>query len=300
MENLISMRDLSKEETLDILKNAENIEKGRSLPNLQGKLAALLFFEPSTRTQFSFDTAMKRMNGNTIIMSGSKHTSQQKGETFADTLKTIAQYSDIIIIRSPIEGSARFAAEVVDIPVVNAGDGSNQHPTQALLDLYSIKKTQGTLENLKIGLAGDLRFGRTVHSLAQALSNFNVEFEFISPSFLQMPKNIKEDLLDKNISFEESTEIEGNINDLDILYVTRIQKERFADPEDFEKVKNSYVLKKNMLDDVKNNFRIMHPLPRVNEIDTEVDNTKYAYYFTQAKNGVFTRQSIISMLLGEV
>ncbi len=300
MKNLISMRDLSKEDIMRLMDTAAKIEKGEIVPNMQRKLAALLFFEPSTRTMFSFDTAMKRMNGDTIIMSGTKNTSAKKGETFADTLQTIAQYSDIIIMRSPIEGAARYATEVVDIPVVNAGDGANQHPTQALLDLYSIIKTQGKLEKLKIGLAGDLRFGRTVHSLAQAMAVFEAEFKFISPSFLQMPEYIKDDLIEQNIKFEEVKDIEGNIDDLDILYVTRIQKERFADPEDYEKVKGSYVLNKDMLENVKDNFRVLHPLPRVDEIHTDVDDTKFAYYFPQAKNGVYTRQAIISILLGEV
>ena len=300
MKNLISMRDLSKKEILHLMDIASKIEGGKIVPDMQRKLAALLFFEPSTRTMFSFDTAMKRMNGDTIIMSGTGQTSVKKGETFADTLQTIAQYSDIIIMRSPLEGSARYASEIVHIPVVNAGDGANQHPTQALLDLYSIVKTQGTLENLSIGLAGDLRFGRTVHSLAQAMALFNVKFKFISPSFLKMPQYIKDDLKSQKVEFEEYENIEGNIDDLDILYVTRVQKERFADPEDYEKVKGSYILERSMLSKVKENFKVMHPLPRVNEIHTDVDNTEFAYYFPQAKNGVFTRQAIISTLLEEV
>ncbi|MBC8415938.1 MAG: aspartate carbamoyltransferase [Candidatus Cloacimonetes bacterium] len=300
MKNLISMRDLSKEEILHLMDVTGKIEAGKIVPNMQRKLAALLFFEPSTRTMFSFDTAMKRMNGDTIIMSGTGQTSVKKGESFADTLQTIAQYSDIIIMRSPVEGSARYASEVVDIPVVNAGDGANQHPTQALLDLYSIVKTQGTLENLSIGLAGDLRFGRTVHSLAQAMALFNVKFKFISPSFLKMPQYIKDDLKSQKIEFEEYENIEDNIDDLDVLYVTRIQKERFADPEDYEKLKGSYILERPMLSNVKENLKVMHPLPRVDEIHTDVDNTEFAYYFPQAKNGVYTRQAIISILLGEV
>ena len=294
------MRDLSKDEILHLMDIAGEIEKGTIVPDMQRKLAALLFFEPSTRTMFSFDTAMKRMNGNTVIMSGTKNTSAQKGESFADTLLTIAQYADIIIMRSPIEGSSRYAAEVVDIPVVNAGDGANQHPTQALLDLYSIVKTQGTLENLTIGLAGDLRFGRTVHSLAQAMALFGAKFKFFSPSFLQMPSYIKDDLAEKNIQFEECPELDGNLDDLDILYVTRVQRERFADPEEYEKARGSYILRKSMLDGVKDNLRVMHPLPRVDEIHTDVDVTQYAYYFQQAKNGVYTRQAIISILMGEV
>jgi len=300
MKHLISMRDLSKDEILFFMKIAEKIENGEISPRMENKLAALLFFEPSTRTHFSFATAMKKLGGQTITMRGTSSTSVKKGESFADTLQTIAQYADIIVMRSPIEGAARFASEVVKIPVINAGDGANQHPTQALLDLYSIQKTQGTLENLTIGVAGDLKFGRTVHSLVQAMSDFNPKFKFISPSFLKMPEYIKEDLLRKNIEFEEIADIDEKIDELDILYVTRIQKERFADPEDYEKVKGSYILEKSMLKSVKSNFKVMHPLPRVDEISTDVDNTKFAYYFQQAKNGVFMRQAIISVFLGGV
>ena len=300
MKNLISMRDLSKQEILYFMEVAEKIEKGEIKPDLEKKLAALLFFEPSTRTHFSFATAMKKIGGQTITMRGTSGTSAKKGETFADTLLTIAQYAEIIIMRSPTEGAARYAAEVVDVPVVNAGDGANQHPTQALLDLYSIIKTQGTLENLTIGVAGDLKFGRTVHSLVQAMSDFGTKFKFISPSFLKMPAYIKDDLTEKNIEFEELSEIDEKIDELDILYVTRIQKERFADPEDYEKVKGSYILDKSMLDGVKKTFKVMHPLPRVDEISTDVDDTEFAYYFPQAKNGVYMRQAIIAILLGGV
>ena len=300
MDNLISMRDLTKEDIMHIMDVAAKIEQRQIVPDLKEKLAALLFFEPSTRTMFSFDTAMKRMHGKTLIMSGTQNTSAQKGESFADTLLTISQYADIIIMRSPIEGAARFASEVVNIPVVNAGDGANQHPTQALLDMYSIIKTQGSLDNLTIGLAGDLRFGRTVHSLSQAMSKFGVKFKFFSPSFLQMPQYVKDDLKNNNTEFTEFDEMDGNIDDLDILYVTRIQRERFADPEDYEKVKGSYILHRSMLKNVKKNLKVLHPLPRVDEIHTDVDDTEYAYYFQQAKNGVYTRQSIISILLKEV
>ena len=300
MKNLISMRDLSKQEILYFMEVAEKIEKGEIKPDMEKKLAALLFFEPSTRTHFSFATAMKKIGGQTITMRGTSGTSAKKGETFADTLLTIAQYAEIIIMRSPTEGAARYAAEVVDVPVVNAGDGANQHPTQALLDLYSIIKTQGTLENLTIGVAGDLKFGRTVHSLVQAMSDFGTKFKFISPSFLKMPAYIKDDLTEKNIEFEELSEIDEKIDELDILYVTRIQKERFADPEDYEKVKGSYILDKSMLDGVKKTFKVMHPLPRVDEISTDVDDTEFAYYFPQAKNGVYMRQAIIAILLGGV
>ncbi|HCX73953.1 MAG TPA: aspartate carbamoyltransferase, partial [Candidatus Cloacimonas sp.] len=225
--NLISMRDLTKEEIMLFMETAAKIEKGELNPNMERKLAALMFYEPSTRTHFSFATAMKKLGGQTITMRGTQNSSVQKGESFADTLQTLAQYADIIVLRTGIEGSARYAAEVVDIPVVNAGDGANQHPTQALLDLYSIIKTQGTLENLNIGVAGDLRFGRTVHSLVYSLSEFNPKFKFISPSFLQMPSYIKDDLVSQNIEFEELQEIDQKIEELDVLYVTRVQRERF-------------------------------------------------------------------------
>lgn len=300
MKNLISMRDLSKEDILHFMDIAGKIEREEISPDMNKKLAALLFFEPSTRTHFSFATAMKKLNGQTITMRGTSSSSVKKGESFADTLQTIAQYADIMVMRTAVEGSARYAAEVVDIPVVNAGDGANQHPTQALLDLYSIIKTQGTLENLTIGVVGDLRYGRTVHSLVQAMSDFNPTFYFASPSHLKMPRYILEDLAEKNIKFTEVSEAETNIDKLDIMYVTRIQKERFTDPEDYNKVKDSYVINASMLNNVKDNFKILHPLPRVNEIDTDVDSTSYAYYFQQAKNGVYMRQAIISILLGGV
>ena len=294
------MRDVSKNDIHRFLDVAEKIENGVIKPDLWGKLAALMFFEPSTRTHFSFDTAMKRMGGQTMSMSGTSSTSVQKGETLHDTLMTISQYADIIIMRHVVEGAARYASEVVTIPVVNAGDGANQHPTQALLDLYSIVKTQGTLENLTLGLVGDLRLGRTVHSLVQAMADFNPKFYFASPSHLRMPGYIKDDLLAKGVRFEEVKEIDEIMPNLDIMYVTRIQKERFAVPEDYEKVKDSYIITSEFLKNVKPTFKVLHPLPRVNEITMDVDKTQYAYYFQQAKNGVFMRQAIISLLLGAV
>ena len=297
MKHLISMRDLSKNDILHFIETAELIEKGKMKPNLKGKLAALLFFEPSTRTRFSFESAMKKLGGETLTMSGTGTTSAKKGESFADTIKTISQYADILVIRSVLEGASRYASEIVSIPVVNAGDGANQHPTQALLDLYSIVKTQGTLENITIAIIGDLKFGRTVHSLVYGLSYFSPRFYFISPLHLSLPEHIKNELHSKNIIFEEGREIDNLVNKLDIMYVTRIQKERFADPEEYEKLKGSYQITSNILNNVKGNFKILHPLPRVNEITTEVDNTPYAYYFEQAKNGLYMRQSIISMLL---
>ncbi len=297
MKNLISMRDVSKEDILKLIDLADKIERKEITVDMSGKLAALLFFEPSTRTHFSFETAVKKLGGNTFSMSGTSSTSVKKGETLADTLMTISMYVDIIVMRHVIEGAARFASETVKIPVINAGDGTNQHPTQAMLDLYSVQKTQGTLNNLTIGMVGDLRLGRTVHSLAQALSDFNPKFYFASPRHLQMPAYIKDDLREKNIEFEELEDVKEVLHELDIMYVTRIQKERFAVLEDYEKVKDSYIITKKMLEGVKSNFKVLHPLPRVNEITTEVDDTEYAYYFQQARNGVFMRQAIITELL---
>lgn len=295
------MRTISKEDILFYVDIAGKIESGELKPDLTDKLAALMFFEPSTRTAFSFDTAMKRMNGKTITMSGTSNTSQKKGESFADTIKTVSEYADILIIRSAIEGASKFASEVVNLPVINAGDGSNQHPTQCLLDLYSIKKTQGTLDNVKIALVGDLKFGRTVHSLAYGLSHFSPKLYFVSPTHLKMSSRIKNDLLEKKVDFEEVETIDETlISELDIMYVTRIQKERFADPEEYEKVKGSYQITSKILKNVKDNFKVMHPLPRVNEITTDVDETPYAYYFEQARNGVYMREALISSLLGEL
>ena len=294
------MRDLDRSDLDFLVETAGAIEEGRIKPDMAGKIAALLFFEPSTRTSFSFDSAMKRMGGETLLMKGTGSTSVQKGESFSDTLKTIERYSDIIVMRHAVEGAARFASEVVDLPVVNAGDGANQHPTQALLDLYSIRKTHGTLENLKIGLVGDLRFGRTVHSLAQALAAYNPEFYFISPGFLEMPGHIKAELTARGVKYTELKEVDPVVPELDIMYVTRVQRERFADPEDYERMKGSYIITLDTIKKARQGMRILHPLPRVDEIAEEVDSSPHAYYFDQAENGVYMRQAILSILTGAV
>lgn len=298
MKNLISMRDLDKTHILQLIDKAGKIEKKELWPDLKGLIMASLFFEPSTRTQLSFDTAMKRLGGEVILMSGTKGTSVEKGESLSDTVKVVNEYSDIIVVRHPNEGAARYISEQVPIPVVNAGDGANQHPTQSLLDLYSISKTQGTLNNLKIALVGDLKYGRTVHSLVYALSAFKPTFYFISPAVLAMPDYIKNDLKKMGIAFEEVDEVEAVVNELDIMYVTRLQRERFADPQEYNRVKNDYIIQAKQLTGVKENFKILHPLPRVNEIQTDVDPLPSAYYFQQAGNGVFMRQAILSTLLG--
>ncbi len=299
MEKLISMRDLDKKQILGLIEKTEKIESKKIRPDLRGKVMASVFYEPSTRTQLSFDSAMKRLGGEVILMSGTKGTSVEKGETLSDTVKVINQYSDIIVVRHPNEGAARYISEQVDVPVVNAGDGSNQHPSQSMLDLYSMHKTQGSLNGLTIALVGDLKYGRTVHSIVYALSSFYPRFYFISPQLLAMPDYIKDDLRKMKINFQETTTIDDIVDELDIMYVTRIQRERFADPQEYERVKNAYIIRAAQLEGVKKNFKILHPLPRVNEIHVDVDKLPSAYYFEQAGNGVLMRQAILSTLLGD-
>ncbi len=300
MKHLISMRDLSQQEILDLVSLAEEIETQRRKPDLNGKIMASLFYEPSTRTQLSFDTAMKRLGGEVISMHGTKGSSVEKGETLSDTVKIVSQYADIVVIRHYIEGAARYVSKQIDLPVVNAGDGSNQHPTQSMLDLYSINKTQGRLGDLRVGIVGDLRYGRTVHSLAHALTKFNAKLYFVAPPLLALPMFIEQELRDLGLDVWTGERVEEIIDEVDILYVTRIQRERFADPEEYEKVKDAYIINASMLKNVRKNMRILHPLPRVNEISEDVDNLPYAYYFTQARNGVYMRQAILTHLLGEV
>ncbi|MBU8892554.1 MAG: aspartate carbamoyltransferase [Bacteroidales bacterium] len=300
MENkhLISITDYSKEEIFKILDLAAEFEKNPNQNLLNNKVIATLFFEPSTRTRLSFESAISRLGGKFIGFTEAGSSSVSKGESVKDTIMTVANYSDMIIMRHPIEGSARWASEVSGVPVVNAGDGANQHPTQTLLDLYSIRKTQGTLDNLNVYFVGDLKYGRTVHSLLQAMSMFNTTFNFISPEELKIPDEYKLFLDKKGLKYYEHRDFSDIISHADIIYMTRIQRERFSDPMEYEKTKNSYVLKNNMLENTKPNMKVLHPLPRVNEIHTSVDENEKAYYFTQALNGVYTRQAIITHILG--
>ena len=300
MENkhLVSITDYSKEEIFRILDLAADFEKNPNQNLLDNKVIATLFFEPSTRTRLSFESAISRLGGKFIGFTDSSSSSVSKGESLKDTIMTVANYSDMIVMRHPIEGSARWASEVSDVPVVNAGDGANQHPTQTLLDLYSIRKTQGTLDNLNVYFVGDLKYGRTVHSLLQAMSMFNTTFNFISPEELKIPDEYKLFLDKKGLKYYEHRDFSDIISHADIIYMTRIQRERFSDPMEYEKTKNSYVLKNNMLENTKPNMKVLHPLPRVNEIHTNVDENEKAYYFTQALNGVYTRQAIITHILG--
>lgn len=297
-KHLISIHDFSKEEILNVLSLAANFEERKSDAIFGDKVIASLFFEPSTRTRLSFETAANRLGARIIGFSDAGNTSVTKGETLKDTIKMVSNYADLIIIRHPLEGSARYASEVSSVPVINAGDGANQHPSQTLLDLYSILKTQGRLENLKINLVGDLKYGRTVHSLLQAMSHFKPQFRFTAPPELKMPEEYKEQLRLNNIPFEESENLEEGIEDMDIVYMTRVQRERFTDAIEYERVKNIYSLRRHMVESAKPNMKILHPLPRINEIHQDVDSSEHAYYFEQAGNGVYTRMAIITMLLG--
>lgn len=297
--SLVSITDYTKEEILEILHLAADFEAAPNRRSLAGKVIATLFFEPSTRTRLSFETAVNRLSGRIIGFSDAMTSSSVKGETLHDTIRMVASYADAIVMRHPLEGAARYASEISPVPIINAGDGANQHPSQTLLDLYSILKTQGTLENLNITLVGDLKYGRTVHSLIMAMSHFNPTFKFIAPDELKMPDEYKLFCKKNKIPYTESRELAGNFNDADILYITRVQKERFLDMLEFERVKNIYTLKNEMLDDSKPNLKILHPLPRVNEIDPDVDTNPKAYYFQQAQNGMYVRQAIVSKVLSQ-
>ena len=297
-KSLISIHDFTKEEILHILDVAQYFEKNKSQNILQGKVVASLFFEPSTRTRLSFETAANRLGARVIGFSDAGNTSVSKGETLKDTINMVSNYVDLIVMRHPLEGSSRYASEVASVPVVNAGDGANQHPSQTLLDLYTIKQTQKRIDNISINMVGDLKYGRTVHSLLQALSHFSPKFTFTAPDELSMPEEYKEFLREKGIPYTETTDLNNSINDVDILYITRVQQERFLDPMEYEKVKNIYRLTADMLTGAKPNMKILHPLPRVNEISQDVDDTPFAYYFKQAENGMYIRMAIIAYLLG--
>jgi aspartate carbamoyltransferase catalytic subunit len=296
--SLVSIDDFTTKEILKILDLTEEFEKVPTQRLLEGKVVATLFFEPSTRTRLSFESAINRLGGKIIGFTDAANSSVSKGETLNDTIRTVNNYCDLIVMRHPIEGSARFASEIATVPIINAGDGANQHPSQTLLDLYSIKKTQGTLENLNIFMVGDLKYGRTVHSLMMAMSRWNATFNFISPEELRMPDEFKLYLDNLGLKYYEHNDFTDIISKADIIYMTRVQKERFSDPIEYEKVKNVYVLKDSMLKNTKTNMRILHPLPRVNEIHQDVDSNPKAYYFEQALNGVYTRQAILCSLLG--
>ena len=296
--NLISITDFSKEEYIQVLDIAEGFEQNPKQKILSDKVVATLLFEPSTRTRLSFESAANQLGARIIGFSDPGGTSVQKGESLHDTIVMVSSYSDLIVMRNPKEGSSRYASEVASVPVINAGDGANQHPTQCMLDLYSIRKTQGTLENLNIAMVGDLKYGRTVHSLTQAMCNFGATFHFVSPQELKMPSSVKMSVKNAGLKYYQYTDLRDVIPTADIIYMTRVQRERFPDPMEYERVKDSCILTADMLKGCKDNMRILHPLPRVNEITTDVDSTPYAYYFQQAQNGVYVRQALMAAILG--
>ena len=297
--SIVSINDISKDEILELLKTAAYFEEHPNHKILDGKVIATLFFEPSTRTRLSFETAVNRLGGRIIGFSDPSVSSTSKGETLKDTIIMVSNYVDLIIMRHYLEGAARYASEVTDTPIINAGDGAHQHPSQTMLDLYSIYKTQGSLDNLTVTMVGDLKYGRTVHSLLMALSHFKVKFQFVACEELRMPEEFRTFCNKNGIEYTEHTDFSADvINNSDILYMTRVQRERFTDLMEYERVKDLYNLHNAMLADSKPNLRILHPLPRVNEISQDVDDNPKAYYFQQAQNGLYARQAMICKVLG--
>ena len=296
---LVSVANLPKEKILNLIRMGQEFEKRPNRKLLDGRIVATLFFEPSTRTRLSFETAANRLGAKVIGFTDPKVTSSTKGETLKDTIMMVSNYADVIVMRHYLEGAAKYASEVSPVPVVNAGDGANQHPSQTLLDLYSINKTQGKLDDLHILLVGDLKYGRTVHSLIMAMRHFNPTFHFIAPEELSMPEELKAYCREQGIKYEEQTDFnEEVIAKADIIYMTRVQRERFTDLMEYERVKNVYILRREMLRKCKKTMKILHPLPRVNEISPDVDNDPHAYYFQQAQNGLYTREALICNALG--
>ena len=296
---LVSVANLPKEKILNLIRMGQEFEKRPNRKLLDGRIVATLFFEPSTRTRLSFETAANRLGAKVIGFTDPKVTSSTKGETLKDTIMMVSNYADVIVMRHYLEGAAKYASEVSPVPVVNAGDGANQHPSQTLLDLYSINKTQGKLDDLHILLVGDLKYGRTMHSLIMAMRHFNPTFHFIAPEELSMPEELKAYCREQGIKYEEQTDFnEEVIAKADIIYMTRVQRERFTDLMEYERVKDVYILRAAMLRNAKPNMKILHPLPRVNEIAYDVDDDPHAYYFEQARNGLYAREAIICDVLG--
>lgn len=299
MKHVVSIEDLDNKRILAILKRAKQLvsiaEGKKKSKALDGKILATCFFEPSTRTRLSFESAMQRLGGTCIGFADPSATSHLKGETLTDAIRMVDGYADAIVLRHPREGSAKMASEASKVPVINGGDGAGQHPTQTLLDLFTINEEMGKLEGLNVGMLGDLRYGRTVHSLSQALDRFKTKFFFISPESLKMPTQVTDELTNKWSTHDTLDDI---LSKLDVLYVTRIQKERFPDIEDYKSVAGAYRINADLLQNAKSKMRILHPLPRVDEIAPDVDNTKHAAYFRQAFNGVPVRMALLEELIG--
>lgn len=308
--DVVSIKDFTKEELEYIFKTAEKMEKqGYDGTLLRGRKVGLLFYEPSTRTRMSFDAAAHALGADTIWFAGVEGTSVMKGETLKDTIETVANYVDVIVMRHPFDGSARWAADVTTnrtkrghkkVPIINGGDGKNEHPTQTMLDLYSIRKTQGRIEGLEIAMVGDLKYGRTVHSLSYALSLYNCHLRYVAPESLQIPEHVEAFLKRKGIQYTKHYKIEDIISSADIIYMTRIQKERFPDENEYNKVKGIFKITQSLLSMAKPTARLMHPLPRVDEISVDVDEDPRAYYFEQAGNGVPVRAALLSLVMGVV
>ena len=300
-KHIISIPELSREELELIVTTAGRLKKSPAPNLIKNKVIASCFFEPSTRTRLSFETAIQRIGGDVIGFDSGGNTSlAKKGETLSDSVRVISSYVDAFVMRHPQEGAARLASECsLSVPVINAGDGANQHPTQTLLDLFSIAETQGKLDGINIAFVGDLKYGRTVHSLTQALAKFdNVRFFFVAPKALAMPDYLCEELEDAGIEYSCHTEMDTIIPQLDILYMTRVQKERF-DESEYAHIKSAYVLNAKLLEEARSNLKVLHPLPRVDEITIDVDRTEHAYYFEQAENGVYARQALLALVLNE-
>jgi aspartate carbamoyltransferase catalytic subunit len=299
-KDIVSIRDFTKDEIIKVLEDAKKIDNmniNDRLKLLHGKKLGTLFFEPSTRTRLSFESSMLGLGGSVIGFADANTSSSKKGESLTDTIKTVERYCDVIAMRHHLEGAARIASEAAIIPIINGGDGANQHPTQTFLDLYTIKKIKSNIDGLTIGFVGDLKFGRTVHSLAIALAHFNVKIYFIAPDSLKMPKQFLDEIKDK-IEFVETDDLKSAMPHLDVMYMTRVQKERFHDLAEYEKVKGVYVINKRSMKNAKEDLIVMHPLPRVDEIDYDLDDTPYAVYFDQLANGVPVRQALLCKVLG--
>ena len=298
-DHLISAAHLSRDDIEAVLDHAAAVDSDPALvrDRHDGRVLALCFFEPSTRTKMSFESAMKRLGGETIDMGSVESSSVKKGESLADTVRVIEGYADAIVLRHPSEGSAKLASEFVDVPLVNAGDGAGQHPSQTLLDLYTIRENAG-LDDITVGIMGDLKYGRTVHSLAHALTNFDVRQHFVSPESLRLPRNVRYDLHEAGAKVREHTDLDAVLPDLDVLYVTRIQRERFPEEREYREVAGEYRIDNATLADAAGDLTVMHPLPRVDEIAPEVDETTRAKYFEQAHNGVPVRMALLDRLLG--
>ena len=300
-KDIISIKDFSKDQLEKIFTSTDKmiqLDSSQRREICKGKTLGYLFYEPSTRTRLSFDSAMASIGGNSLGISNISSSSTQKGESLADTVKIMSIYSDILVLRHTLDGSSRFASEISDKPVINAGSGTEEHPTQAIQDLYTIKKEKKKIDGLKIGIVGDLKYGRTVYSLLYGLGNYDVDVRLISPESLRIRSDSTYDIK-KNIDFTESTQLEDHIDELDVLYVTRIQKERLTDEEEYLKVKGSYVVGEDLVIQMKDDSIILNPLPRIDEISTEVDKTKNAKYFQQAEYGKYTRATLLGLTLNE-